>query len=74
MRFFNLIKENYSDIQNIYFKHRLERTNLINKRSKFNYFFFHISNQILKVFRNKILKIFVKNKNFINNYLGKIYR
>jgi salicylate hydroxylase len=71
---FNLIKNNHEDIENIYFKNRLERTNLVNKRSKFNYFIFHISNRILKNFRNKILKIFIKNKNFINSYLGKIYK
>ena len=71
---FNLIKDNNSNIQNLYFKNRLERTNLINKRSKFNYFGFHISNSVLKIFRNKILKILVKNKKFINNYLGKVYK
>lgn len=71
---FNLIKDNHSDIQNVYFNNRLARTNLIIKRSRFNYFSFHISNSILKVFRNKFLKIFVKNKNLINSYLGKVYK
>ena len=71
---FNLINDNHPDIQNEYFKNRLERTNLVNKRSKFNYFGFHISNPLLKIFRNKVLKILVKNKNFINSYLGKIYK
>ena len=71
---FNLIKDNHQDIQNIYFKNREERTNAINKRSKFNYFSFHISNRILKILRNKILKILVKNKNFICRYLGKVYK
>jgi len=71
---FNLIKDNHSDIQNVYFNNRAERTSLIIKRSKFNYFSFHISNQILKSFRNKILKILVKNKKFINSYLGKVYK
>ena len=71
---FNLIKDNHSDIQNVYFNNRAERTSLIIKRSKFNYFSFHISNSILKVFRNKILKILVKNKNFINSYFGKVYK
>jgi salicylate hydroxylase len=70
---FNLIRSSENDIQNIYFKNRLKRTNLINKRSKLNYFGFHISNTILKLFRNKILKIIVKNKKFINSYLGKVY-
>tara|TARA_B100000686_G_C16715277_1_gene931593 strand:- start:399 stop:1532 length:1134 start_codon:yes stop_codon:yes gene_type:complete len=71
---FNLINDNNTNIQNIYFKNRVERTHLIKKRSKFNYFCFHISNPILKVFRNKILKILVKNKSFINSYLGKVYK
>jgi len=71
---FNLIKNNHTDIQNVYIKNRLERTNLINKRSKINYFGFHISNSVLKIFRNKILEILVKNKNFINSYLGKVYK
>ena len=71
---FNLIKDNNLDIQNVYFNNRLKRTNLVIKRSKFNYFIFHISNSVLKIFRNKILKILIKNKNFINSYLGKVYK
>ena len=71
---YELASGNHADIQNEYFKNRVERTNLINKRSKFNYFSFHISNFVLKIFRNKILKILVKNKNFINSYLGKVYK
>jgi len=71
---FNLINNNNSNIQNVYYKNRLERTNLVNKRSKLNYFIFHISNSVLKIFRDKILKILVKNKKFINNYLGKVYK
>jgi len=71
---FDLINDNHPDIQNEYFKNRLERTNLINKRSKFNYFGFHISNPLLKILRNEFLKRLVKNKNFIHSYLGKIYK
>ncbi len=71
---FNLINDNNSSIQNLYFKNRIERTNLINKRAKFNYLGFHISNPVLKIFRNKILKTLIKNKKFINNYLGKVYK
>ena len=71
---FELIDNNHSDIENEYFKNRLERTNLINKRSKINYFGFHISNRLLKILRNKLLKHIVKNKNFISSYLGKVYK
>ena len=71
---FNLIKDNHSNIQNMYFNNRAKRTSLIIKRSRINYFSFHISNKILKSFRNTILKILVKNKKFINSYLGKVYK
>ena len=71
---FDLISNNHSDIQNEYFKNRVERTNLINKRSKFNYFGFHISNPLLKILRNEFLKRLVKNKNFIHSYLCKVYK
>ena len=71
---FNLLSENKKNIQNLYFKKRLKRTNQINKRSKFNYFGFHISNPLLEILRNFFLKRLVKNKNFIQSYLGKIYK
>ena len=71
---FSLINDDCADIQNKYFKNRLERINLVNKRSKFNYFGFHISNPLLKILRNEFLKRLVKNRNFIQNYLGKIYK
>jgi len=71
---FELISNNHTDIQNKYFKNRAERTDLINKRSKFNYFGFHISNPLLKILRNALLKHFVKNRNFIYSFLGKIYK
>jgi len=71
---FSLINDDCEDIQNEYFKNRLERINLVNKRSKFNYFGFHISNPLLKILRNEFLKRLVKNRNFIQNYLGKIYK
>ena len=71
---FNLLSDNKKNIQNIYFKKRLIRTNQINKRSKFNYFGFHISNPLLENLRNFFLKRLVKNKNFIHSYLGKIYK
>jgi len=71
---FNLLSENKKNIQNIYFKKRSQRTNQINRRSKFNYFGFHVSNPLLQNLRNFFLRRLVKNKNFIQNYLGKIYK
>ena len=71
---YELFKDDHADNQNEYFKKRVERTNLINKRSKLNFFGFHISNPLLKILRNFFLKRLVKNKNFIQSYLGKIYK
>ena len=71
---YNLLSENKKNIQNLYFKKRLKKTKQINKRSKFNYFGFHISNSLLENIRNFFLKRLVKNKNFIQSYLGKIYK
>jgi len=71
---FHLLNENKKNIQNLYFNKRLKRTKQINRRSKFNYFGFHISNSLLKNIRNFFLKRLVKNKNFIQSYLGKIYK
>jgi len=71
---FELINDNNQDIQNKYFKNRVKKTDLINKRSKINYFGFHITNPLLKILRNFFLKRLVKNKNFIQSYLGKIYK
>ena len=71
---YNLLNENKKNIQNLYFKKRLKKTKQISKRSKFNYFGFHVSNPLLENIRNFFLKRFVKNKNFIQSYLGKIYK
>ena len=53
---------------------RIERTKMINKRSKFNYFAFHLSSFPMTFVRDLTMKYLVKNKKFINSYLGKIYR
>ncbi len=53
---------------------RINRTKMINNRSKFNQFIFHLSNPITIFFRNFFLKRLVKNKKFLNTYLGKIYK
>ena len=71
---FELINSNDKDANDKYFKNRVERTNLVIKRSKINYFGFHITNPLLKILRNFFLKRLVKNKNFIQSYLGKIYK
>ena len=53
---------------------RIERTKMIDRKSKFNYFVFHLSNPLLIWIRNTLMKYLVKNNKFINSYLGKIYK
>jgi len=53
---------------------RVKRTKMINRKSKFNYFAFHISNPLMIYVRNILMKYLVKNNKFINSFLGKIYK
>ncbi|MBD1157580.1 FAD-dependent monooxygenase, partial [Pelagibacterales bacterium SAG-MED20] len=53
---------------------RIKRTKMIDKKSKFNYFAFHLNNPLLSFLRNFLIKYLVKNERFINSYLGKIYK
>ena len=67
---FNNIVNNKSNFYN----NRVEKVKMINNRSKLNQFAFHASNPITVFFRNISLKILTKNKKFLKNYLGKIYK
>jgi len=60
-------KENFYDS-------RISKVKMVNNRSKINQFAFHLSNPIIILFRNISLKILTKNKKFLENYLGKIYK
>ena len=61
--------------KNIQFsKERIKRTKMIDRKSRINYFAFHLSNPLMKFVRNLLLKYLVKNDKFINDYLGKIYK
>ena len=71
---FNLIKDENLDAPNIYFKKRLDRVNIIRRRSKFNFFIFHLSSSFMQKIRNFFLKFLIKKKYFINNYLGPVYK
>ena len=71
---FNLIKEDKKDIQNVYYQERLKRAVIVRRRSNINFFAFHISSPILQVIRNFFIKFLVKRKNFINSYLGTVYK
>ena len=69
--------ELYENIEkdNIQFNNkRVKRTKMINRKSRLNYFAFHLDNLFLNFFRNLLIKYLVKNQRFINSYLGKIYK
>jgi len=69
--------ELFNDIvnnKNEFYNNRLAKVKMINNRSKFNHFAFHLSNPIIVFFRNIILKFLTKNKFFLSSYLGKIYK
>ena len=59
---------------NNFYNNRVSKVKMINNRSKFNQFTFHLSNPLLVFFRNIIIKILTKNKKFLEYYLGKIYK
>ena len=63
----------YFDLQS-YYRRRIKRLNLIDRRTRINYFIFHLSNPFLILIRNIFLKFFSKNKFFLNQYLGKVYK
>ena len=60
--------------KNNFYDNRVAKVKMINNRSKLNQFAFHVSNPIIVFFRNISLKILTKNKKFLENYLGKIYK
>ena len=60
--------------KNNFYNNRVSKVKMINNRSKLNQFAFHVSNPIIVFFRNFSLKILTKNKKFLENYLGKIYK
>ena len=53
---------------------RIKRTKMIDRKSKLNYFAFHFSNPLMIWARNILMRYLVKNKKFLENYLGKIYK
>ena len=67
---FNDLNDNSSN----YYKTRILKTKQINSRSSINHFAFHLANPVNVFLRNIFLKYFSKNKNFLENYLGKIYK
>ena len=67
---FNDLKNNSSN----YYKNRILKTKQINSRASLNHFAFHISNPLNVFLRDIFLKYLSKNKNFLESYLGKIYK
>jgi len=57
-----------------FFRNRVDKIKMVNNRSKFNQFAFHLSNPLTTLLRNIFLKRLVKNKKFLEAYLGKIYK
>ncbi len=57
-----------------FFRNRVDKIKMVNNRSKFNQFAFHLSNPLTTFLRNILLKRLVKNKKFLEGYLGKIYK
>ena len=53
---------------------RIKRTKMINRKSRLNYFAFHLSNPLMKFLRDLIMRYLFKKRKFINSYLGKIYK
>ena len=71
---YDLFKSIENNTESNFFKNRVKKTKMVNIRSKFNQFAFHLSNPLTKFVRNIFLKRLVKNKKFLESYLGKIYR
>ena len=71
---YELFKNIENNTESDFFKNRMIKTKMVNNRSKFNQFAFHLSNPLTTFLRNIFLKRLVKNKKFLESYLGKIYR
>ena len=71
---YELFENIENNTENNFFTNRVYKTKMVNNRSKINQFAFHLSNPLSTFFRNLFLKGLVKNKNFLEAYLGKIYK
>ncbi len=56
------------------YEKRIKHIYSIKKKSSFNLFSFHLSNPFNVYFRNIVLRYLSRNKIFLDNYLGKIYK
>ena len=71
---YELFKSIENNTESNFFKNRVNKTKMVNIRSKFNQFAFHLSNPLTTFIRNIFLKRLIKNKKFLESYLGKIYK
>jgi salicylate hydroxylase len=71
---YELFKSIEKNTESNFFKNRVKKIKMVNIRSKLNQFAFHLSNPLAIFFRNIFLKRLIKNKKFLEYYLGKIYR
>ncbi len=71
---YELFENIENNTENNFFRNRVNKTRMVNNRSKFNQFAFHLSNPLTTLLRNIFLKRLVKNKKFLESYLGKIYK
>ena len=71
---FKILEKDINDKQNIYFTNRLERVEIISRRSNFNFFAFHLCNSFFVTVRNFILKKLIYNNKFIDTFLGRIFK
>jgi len=71
---YELFENIENNTENNFFRNRADKTKMVNNRSKFNQFAFHLSNPLSILLRNILLKRLVKNKKFLEGYLGKIYK
>jgi salicylate hydroxylase len=66
--------QNFENENNQFNQKRIKRTKMIDRKSRLNYFAFHLSNPLMSFVRNLLMRYLVKNSKFINSYLGKIYK
>ena len=66
--------KNFENENNQFNKERIKRTKMIDRKSRLNYFAFHLSNSMMITIRNLLMKYLFKNNKFIKSYLGKIYK
>ncbi len=71
---YDLFESIENNTESNFFGNRVNKTKMVNNRSKFNQFAFHLSNPLTTLLRNIFLKRLVKNKKFLEGYLGKIYK